>query len=136
VALKISRDLIAAKLEGQALVMSQDFGNPGVAEEIATFRTQLADADSFGRIRLIESQAARAYWNAWGDIPVMYPREDLKHIRTLEDIWPEGLGPYRFAGLATNPPNAMLNFATHFLKQSRLALAAPRIGPWDWPSSH
>lgn len=130
-ALKISRDLIAAKLEGQALVLSQDLGNPDVADQIAGFRTQLPGADSLDRIRLIESFAARAYWNAWSNIPVLYPREDLKripeHWKTFGQRVSVLTGSSR---LATNPPNAILNFCYSLLEaESRLALAALGLDP-------
>jgi CRISPR-associated endonuclease Cas1 len=130
-ALKISRDLIAAKLEGQALVMAQDFRNPGVAEVITKFRAQLSTADTFERIRLIESQAARAYWTAWSNVALVYPRDDLKripeHWKTFGQRISVLTGSPR---LATNPPNAILNFCYALLEaESRLALAALGLDP-------
>lgn len=130
-ALKISRDLIAAKLEGQALVMREDLRNPGVADAIAGFRAQLADADSFDRIRLIESQAARAYWNAWGDLPVRYPREDLKLIPEHWKVFGQRVSVLTGSPrLATNPPNAILNYCYALLEaECRLALTALGLDP-------
>lgn len=130
-ALKISRDLIAAKLEGQALVMREDLRNPAVADQIVGFRAQLPDADSFDRVRLIESQAARAYWNAWSNIPVMYPREDLKsvpqHWRAFSQRVSVLTGSPR---LATNPPNAILNYCYALLEsECRLSLTALGLDP-------
>ena len=130
-ALKISRDLIAAKLDGQALVMRQDLRNLAVADEIARLRTQLPDADSFDRIRLIESQAARVYWNAWSNISILYPREDLKRI---PEHWKSfGQRVSLLTGsprLATNVPNAVLNFCYSLLEaESLLALAALGLDP-------
>src|SRR5262249_15984418 len=92
---------------------------------------ELYGADSFERIRLIESQAARAYWNAWSDIPVMYPREDLKripeHWKTFNQRISVLTGSPR---LATNPPNPILNFCYSILEgESRLALAALGLDP-------
>jgi CRISPR-associated endonuclease Cas1 len=141
-ALKISRELIAAKLEGQALVMNQDLRNPEVASAILDFRTQLWNADTFERIRLIEAQAARAYWNVWSDLPVRYPREDLKRIPEHWKRFGQRISVLTGSPrLATNPPNAVLNFCYALLEaESRLALAAlgldPGIGllPTDIPA--
>lgn len=125
-ALKIARDLISAKLEGQALVASESLRTPHVAESISKLRTELAAVDSFEQVLLIESQGARVYWNAWSDIPVMYPREDLKkipeHWKTFGQRVSVLTGSTR---LATNPPNAILNYCYAVLEsESRLALAA------------
>src|SRR5579884_769959 len=80
IALKISRELISAKLEGQALVVRECLHRADVADAISRFRVNLATADTFERIRFFESQAARTYWNSWSDIPVLYPREDLTRV--------------------------------------------------------
>jgi CRISPR/Cas system-associated endonuclease Cas1 len=79
-ALKISRELISAKVEGQAMVIRESMHRPDVANAISQFRLDLAGADTFERIRLVESQAARMYWTAWSDIPILYPREDIARI--------------------------------------------------------
>ena len=130
-AIKISRDLIAAKLEGQAFVMSQDFRNPRVADEIVRLREQLADAETFERIRLIESLAARTYWNAWSDIPIMYPREDVKRIPEHWKMFGQRVSVLTSSPrLATNPQNAILNFCYSLVEaESRLALAALGLDP-------
>ena len=125
-ALKISRDLIAAKLEGQARVARESLRNAEVADSISKCHAELAAANRFDQILLIESQGARAYWNAWSDIPVMYPREDLKripeHWKTFGQRVSVLTGSTR---LATNPPNAILNYCYAILEsESRLALAA------------
>jgi trans-aconitate methyltransferase len=129
--LKISRDLISAKLEGQALVARESLRNPDVADSISKLRTEVAAADSFDQVLLIESRGARVYWNAWSDIAVMYPREDLKkipdHWKTFGQRVSVLTGSTR---LATNPPNAILNYCYAILEsESRLALAALGLDP-------
>ena len=130
-ALKISRELIGAKLEGQALVISDSLKNPQVANVISQFRLQLSPAETFERIRLIESQAARAYWSAWGNIPVMYPREDLKRVPEHWKAFGQRVSALTGSPrLATNPPNAILNYCYAVLEsESRLALAALGLDP-------
>jgi CRISPR-associated endonuclease Cas1 len=130
-ALKISRELIGAKLEGQALVISDSLKNPQAANVISQFRLQLSPAETFERIRLIESQAARAYWSVWGNIPVMYPREDLKRVPEHWKAFGQRVSALTGSPrLATNPPNAILNYCYAILEsESRLALAALGLDP-------
>jgi CRISPR-associated protein Cas1 len=130
-ALKISRDLISAKLEGQSLAIRKELHNPEIADSIAKFRVQLSAADTPERIRLIESQAARAYWTAWGDIPIMYPREDHKRVPEHWKVFGQRVSVLTGSPrLATNPPNAILNYCYAILEsESRLALAALGLDP-------
>ena len=37
-------------------------------------------ADSITTIRLIESQAARAYWSAWSTLPINFPKNDVPRV--------------------------------------------------------
>lgn len=125
-ALKISRELISAKLEGQALVARECLHRADVADTISRFRSDVATADTFERIRFFESQAARAYWTSWSDIPVLYPRQDLarlpEHWKTFGQRISVLTGSPR---LATNPPNAILNYCYAVLEsECRLAVSA------------
>jgi len=131
VGLKISRELISAKLEGQAMVMREAMQRPDVANAISQFRLDLAAADTVERIRLLESQAARVYWNAWSDIAILYPREDIaripEHWKTFGQRVSVLTGSPR---LATNPPNAILNYCYAVLEsECRLALSALGLDP-------
>jgi len=130
-ALKISRELIAAKLEGQALVSNDGLHKPEDADAISQFRQRLSVADTTERVRLIESQAARVYWNAWSDSPVMYPREDLKRVPEHWKVFGQRISVLTGSPrLATNPPNAILNYCYAVLEsESRLALAALGLDP-------
>jgi CRISPR-associated endonuclease Cas1 len=130
-ALKISRELISAKVEGQAMVIRESMHRPDVANAISQFRLDLAGADTFERIRLVESQAARMYWTAWSDIPILYPREDIaripEHWKTFGQRVSVLTGSPR---LATNPPNAILNYCYAVLEsECRLALSALGLDP-------
>ncbi len=130
-ALKISRELISAKLEGQAMVIREGIHRPDVANAISQFRLDLAGADTFERVRLFESQAARVYWNAWSNTPILYPREDIaripEHWKTFGQRVSVLTGSPR---LATNPPNAILNYCYAVLEsECRLALSALGLDP-------
>src|SRR5205823_528011 len=64
-ALRISRELIRQKLIAQEQVARLKLLDSRTADEIARFKDELPRADCINSIRLIESQAARAYWSAW-----------------------------------------------------------------------
>src|SRR5258708_7565121 len=75
-ALSIARELIDKKLIGQERVARSKLLATETAETISRYRAGLATADSAESIRLLESQAAGAYWAAWRTFPIMFPRKD------------------------------------------------------------
>src|SRR5579863_6410291 len=82
-------------------------------------------------IRLIESQAARAYWSSWSTLPINFPKNDLprvpEHWRTFGTRVSPLTGSPRHAA---NPPNAILNYLYCMLEsESRLAAAALGLDP-------
>jgi len=81
-ALKISQGLISQKLAGQELLVRDMLHDPATAGAIARFRVDLSGAESIESVRLIESQAARAYWQAWSDLPILWPRKDERRVGT------------------------------------------------------
>jgi CRISPR-associated endonuclease Cas1 len=130
-ALEISRELMRAKLEGQERVVAEQLKHPGTANAIARLREQLPKADDLDTIRYLEAKAARTYWNAWSEVPVLFPRKDMNHV---PDIWlrfgtrhsPLTGGPR----LAINPPNAILNYCFALGEsESRRALSTCGLDP-------
>lgn len=131
VALRISRDLVDRKLAGQERVAMQDLANESVAHSIRHCRTDLAETFSIDAVRLVESRAAKAYWSAWRNLPIMFPKRDLprvpNHWRTFGSRISALTGSPR---LATNPPNAMLNYLYALLEaETRLATAILGLDP-------
>jgi CRISPR-associated endonuclease Cas1 len=131
VALRISRDLIARKLAGQERVAMHDLANAEVAHSIRQYRTDLAEAFSIDAVRLIESQAAKAYWSAWRTLPIMFPKNDLlrvpEHWRVFGSRVSTLTGSPR---LATNPANAILNYLYAVLEaEARLAAVTLGLDP-------
>jgi CRISPR-associated endonuclease Cas1 len=131
VALPISRELIAAKLDGQELVLREALNDELKARRIAAFRESLSTCETVDAIRSIESRAALEYWSAWYDIPVLFSRNDAKRV---PDHWlrfgsrhsPLTGGPR----LAINPANALLNYLTALGEsECRLALVACGLDP-------
>jgi CRISPR-associated endonuclease Cas1 len=128
VALRISRELVDWKLAGQERVARHDLANESVATSIRNFRTDLAETFSIDAVRLVESQAAKAYWSAWRDLPITFPQRDLPRV---PDHW-RSFGSRmslltRSPRLATNPANAMLNYL-YALLESETRLAAATLG--------
>ena len=110
-AVSIARVLIAAKLSGHENVLRNSLKDLSKANALSALQKRLASAETINSIRAIESHAAMEYWNAWYDIPVMFPNKDAKQV---PDHWlrfgtrhsPISGGPR----LAVNPPNALLNY--------------------------
>lgn len=131
VGLEISRKLIDAKLEGQELAVREGMQDSICAQQISHLREKLASADTSGAIRLIEAHAAVAYFTAWRNIPVMWPKADLpripEHWRTVGSRHSPLSGGPR---LAITPVHAILNYCFALLEsESRRALAALGLDP-------
>lgn len=130
-ALKISRELISQKLAGQATLVREMLHDSAAADAIARFRAELPSTESIDSVRLIESQAARAYWQAWSDVPIRWPRKDEPRVPAHWKRFSSRISPLTHSPrLAANPPNAILNFLYSVLEaESRLALAALGLDP-------
>jgi CRISPR-associated endonuclease Cas1 len=130
-ALSISRELISRKLSGQEHVARHKLFDTSTADTIARFKGELPIADTMGSIRLIESQAARAYWSVWSTLPIMFPKNDLNRIPAHWLSFGARVSPLtRSPRLAANPPNAILNYLYTILEsESRLAVAVLGLDP-------
>jgi CRISPR-associated endonuclease Cas1 len=128
IALKISKELISQKLAGQELVVREILHDAGTAATIARFRVDLPSAESIESVRLIESQAARAYWQAWSDVPIRWPRKDERRIPEHWKRFGSRISPLTHSPrLAASPPNAVLNLLYSVL-ESESTLAASAMG--------
>ena len=101
------------------------------ADTIARFKAELPKAESINSIRLIESQAARAYWSAWSTLPINFPKNDLPRIPDHWCSFGARVSPLTGSPrLAANPPNAILNYLYSVLEsEARLAAAALGLDP-------
>jgi CRISPR-associated endonuclease Cas1 len=127
-ALKISQELISRKLAGQELLVRDMLHNSGTADAIARFRDELPSAETIEVVRLIESQAARAYWQEWSDIPILWPRKDERRVPENWKRFGSRISPLTHSPrLASNPPNALLNLLYSVL-ESESTLAASAMG--------
>jgi CRISPR-associated endonuclease Cas1 len=130
-ALRISKELIAQKLDGQTTLVRDMLHNAVEADAIERFKADLIHAQSIEAVRIIEAQAAKVYWQSWADVPVRWPRKDE---RTVPEHWKRfgsRISPItRSPRLAANPPNALLNLLYALLEsESRIAAVAMGLDP-------
>lgn len=130
-ALRITRELICQKLIGQERVARHKLLDSTTANAIAQFRTEVPATDSITTIRLIESQAARAYWSAWSTLPINFPKNQLLRVPEHWRSFGARVSPLTGSPrLAANPPNAILNYLYALLEsEARLAAAALGLDP-------
>jgi len=130
-ALTISKELISQKLAGQELLVRDMLHDPATADAIAEFRAELPSAESIESVRLIESQAARAYWQAWSGVPIRWPRKDERRVPEHWKSFGSRISPLTHSPrLASSPPNALLNLLYALLEsESRLSAAAMGLDP-------
>jgi CRISPR-associated endonuclease Cas1 len=129
--LHITRELISQKLDGQERVARHKLLDFTTADAIAKFRTEVPTCDSITTIRLIESQAARAYWSAWSTLPINFPKNQLRRVPDHWRSFGARVSPLTGSPrLAANPANAILNYLYALLEsEARLAAAALGLDP-------
>jgi CRISPR-associated endonuclease Cas1 len=130
-ALRITRELIRQKLAGQALVARCKLLDTSAADTIARFSHDLPKAKDNASIRLIEAQAASAYWSAWRTLPITFPKSEHSRIPAHWMSFGARISPLTGSPrLSVNPPNAMLNYLYAVLEsEARLAASAMGLDP-------
>ncbi len=130
-ALRVTRELISRKLAGQEQVARNKLLDSRTADTIAQFRSEVPTADTISTVRLIESQGAAAYWCAWHDLPINFPKNNLRRVPDHWRVFGTRKSPLTGSPrLAANPPNAILNYLYALLEsEARLAAAALGLDP-------
>jgi len=131
IALEISKGLIRQKLSAQEQLAREKLKDSKAADLIAANQSAVDEAQTIQALRLSESRAAHAYWSAWRNVPVIFPKNDLQrvpdHWRTFGSRVSPLTGSPR---LAVNPVNSMLNVLYSLLEsEARLAAAAMGLDP-------
>jgi CRISPR-associated endonuclease Cas1 len=127
-ALRITQELISQKLAGQERVARSNLLDCRTADTIARFRSEVANAESISTVRLIESQGAAAYWSAWHDLPINFPKNSLRRVPDHWRVFGTRKSPLTGSTrLAASPPNAILNYL-YALLESEASLAAAALG--------
>jgi CRISPR-associated endonuclease Cas1 len=130
-ALELMRELMRAKLDGQQQLVRSKLANTTASDIIAKLQESLSTAESLDEVARLEAHAASAYWSAWSELPINFPRQDVtrvpEHWRTFGTRKSAITGSPR---LATNPPNAILNYCYALLEcETRLASTAVGLDP-------
>jgi CRISPR-associated endonuclease Cas1 len=130
-AIKISKDLICQKLAGQELLVRDMLHDSLTADVIARFRDDLGSSNNLDAIRLVEARAARHYWGCWSNLPILWPRKEEPRVPEHWKRFGSRISPLtQSPRLASNPPNALLNFLYSLLEcESRLSAAAMGLDP-------
>jgi CRISPR-associated protein Cas1 len=130
-ALEISKGLIRQKLSAQEQLAREKLNDSRIADLIATNQAAVNDAQTIEALRLSESRAAHAYWSAWRNVPVTFPKKDLLCVPEHWQRFGARISPLTGSPrLSVNPANAMLNYLYAVLEsESRLAGAALGLDP-------
>jgi CRISPR-associated endonuclease Cas1 len=127
-AIQLAIELITKKLAGQEKVARERLNNLVVAESIAKLRSGLQSVRRLEAVLSIEASAALAYWSAWSNLEIQYPRIDLRRVPDHWQTFGARVSPLTGSPRsAVNPPNAVLNFLYAIL-ESEARLAAAELG--------
>lgn len=131
VALEISKELIRQKLVAQEEVARDRLNDSRAAQLISEHRAAIDDAKTIEALRLWESRAAHAYWSAWRDVPITFPKRDLLGVPGHWQRFGARVSPLTGSPrLAVNPLNGMLNYLYAILEsEARLAAATLGLDP-------
>ena len=130
-ALRISKELIRQKLEGQAALVREMLHNESAAEAIFRIKDVMVTAETIPTVRLAEAQAAKIYWQSWADVPIRWPHKDQSRVPEHWKRFGSRISPLTHSPrLAANPPNAILNLLYALLEsESRIACSAMGLDP-------
>jgi CRISPR-associated endonuclease Cas1 len=130
-ALKLSRELISQKLDGQSAIVRDMLGNSAAADAILRFKGELAETDDVDAVRLLEAQAAKIFWSQWADVPIRWVRKDEGRVPENWKRFTSRISPITHSPrLAINPANACMNLI-HALCEAecRIALIGTGLDP-------
>lgn len=131
VGITIARDLLRTKIGGQAAVIARLPNAHDTAPVLMSLMGVLSGAHTPEKLRVIEAEAAKAYWGAWESIPLLFARRDAPkvpaHWQTFGQRTSLLSGSPRSA---TNPANAILNYLYAILEaEARIAAIAVGLDP-------
>jgi CRISPR-associated protein Cas1 len=129
--LQITRDLLGAKLNGQAGVARELLNHDRVANHLGDLAAQIMAADSLGACRDLESQGAKMYFGAWADgVQCRFAEQERPNVPdhwipfiTRRSLIQRNATPRS----AANPINALLNYG-YGLAEIECRLAALTVG--------
>ncbi|MDR7555719.1 MAG: CRISPR-associated endonuclease Cas1 [Armatimonadota bacterium] len=124
---RITRELLSAKLAAQADVLAQ-LPNPDAQRAVREQLDVLHRADTLERLRLVEARAGTLYWEAWRPLPVRWATADARrvpeHWKTVGPRISPITGSPR---LAATPAHALLNLL-YALLEAEATIACQAVG--------
>jgi len=128
----LTRSLLESKLAAQADVLARlAVETEAVRAVIATAQAGMGGTEDLAALRVLEAQAAAAYWGSWSSVPIRFAKRDMPripdHWLTFGQRRSEITGRSRSA---SNPINALLNYLYAILEtEVRLATIAIGLDP-------
>ncbi len=132
VGVEIAKELLGAKLDGQAAVAGELLQARPVAGAIRELANQLRDAEDLVRCRDLEAQASNAYFAAWSTtVTCRFAERDAAKVPDQWKIFAARTSPLQRSGRsprnAADPINALLNYG-YALAEAETRLAAIAVG--------
>jgi len=130
-ALRLSRELIAWKIDGQAAIVRDMLGNSVAAEAILRFKAELAETEDIDAVRLTEALAAKLYWSQWANLPIRWIRKDEDRVPAHWKRFTSRISSITHSPrLATDPVNACMNLLHGLCEaECRIALIGTGLDP-------
>jgi len=131
VGMVVVRYLLDLKLAGQAAVAGQVLHRPEVADTVDSLRSLLPDATDVETARLLESQAAAAYFSAWNGPGLRFQRRDDARVPAHWKRYGGRASPLTGRNQrAADPANAMLSYCYALAAtEARVACIAAGLDP-------
>jgi CRISPR-associated endonuclease Cas1 len=130
---RLSQELILAKVEGQQRLLSRLPASEEAQQTIQELLQAIDKAKRLPDLKRLEAMAARAYWRAWQGIPVRF---DARDARRCPRHWlvcgtrASALTNSQSPRKAVNPSNAALNYLYGILEgEARIAALAVGLDP-------
>jgi CRISPR-associated endonuclease Cas1 len=130
--MRIIKDLMTVKMNGQAEIMREMFRADVQADRIAAQVKRMLMTDSYVHMLSAEGQAANAYWKTWvGSVRPPFSPTSLKNVPVHWMNFSARLSKnLRTARNASDPINAMLNYAYKICEsEARLACHIAGLEP-------
>jgi CRISPR-associated endonuclease Cas1 len=129
--LEIVRELLERKLHGQASVAAALPESRAAIQACAAIDQavdELSTAGTMEQLRLLEAQAARECFTAWGQVPACFARADQQRVPEHWHSFGGRVSPVTSANrLAANPANAILNYLFALI-EAEASLACHAVG--------
>jgi CRISPR-associated protein Cas1 len=129
--LEISRELLRAKLNGQARVLDQLRPTTDLTKSFADSMAALEAAETIEQLVWAERDAALAYWAAWAPVEIRFRASDAARLAEHWLVFGQRGSPLTTGPrLAVNPANALLNYLYALLEaETRIACLTVGLDP-------